>query len=289
MGDFEADTRVERSNGRARATLSQDWEVWGPNGGYLAAIALRAAGLEAKIKRPASFSGHFLRVARFEPVDLEVTTVQRGRRSESIHVLMRQGEKPILQAVVRTALPGPGLEHDAARMPDVPPPESLKTYADLFPDGEPPYRFWYNLETRIIDLERALEPPPRKRVYEPRWLEWYRFQPRASFDDPFVDAGRQLLLLDTLAWPAACQPHAESTYQAPNLDVTAWFHQPADGSEWLLADYDSPIAKDALMGTSGRIWSRDGRLLASGGAQLLCVPIGAGVPPPSRADSEAST
>ena len=26
------------------------------------------------------------------------------------------------------------------------------------------------------------------------------------------------------------------------------------------------------MGTHGRIWSRDGRLLATGGAQLFCVP-----------------
>ena len=71
----------------------------------------------------------------------------------------------------------------------------------------------------------------------------------------------------------------------PNLDVTAWFHQPADGSEWLLADYESPIATGALMGATGRIWSRDGRLLASGGAQLLCVPIGAGVPAPVKRDA----
>jgi len=42
MGDFERETRVEGGGGRYRAALSQDWEIWGPNGGYLAAIALRA-------------------------------------------------------------------------------------------------------------------------------------------------------------------------------------------------------------------------------------------------------
>jgi hypothetical protein len=50
MGDFERDTRVEGGGGRYRATLSEDWRIWGPNGGYLAAIALRAVGREAAIR-----------------------------------------------------------------------------------------------------------------------------------------------------------------------------------------------------------------------------------------------
>ena len=41
MGDLAIDTAVEGSDGRYRARLSRDWEIWGPNGGYLAAIALR--------------------------------------------------------------------------------------------------------------------------------------------------------------------------------------------------------------------------------------------------------
>ena len=44
MGDFDIDTRVEGSGGRYRANISREWEIWGPNGGYVAAIALRAAG-----------------------------------------------------------------------------------------------------------------------------------------------------------------------------------------------------------------------------------------------------
>ena len=71
MGDFELDTRVEGSEGEYRANISQDWEVWGPNGGYVAAVAMRAAGQEAAIKRPVAFSAHFLGRARFEQVELE--------------------------------------------------------------------------------------------------------------------------------------------------------------------------------------------------------------------------
>ncbi len=46
MGDFEIDTRVEGEKGRYKATLSRAWELWGPSGGYVAAIALRAAAKE---------------------------------------------------------------------------------------------------------------------------------------------------------------------------------------------------------------------------------------------------
>ncbi len=271
MGNFDLDTRVEGGDGRYRAAISRDWEIWGPNGGYLAAIALRAAGREARIPRPGSFACHFLAIARFEPVDLQVTPVHQGRRAESIHVVMSQDGRPVLQALLRTAAEGPGLEHDVAVMPEVPPPDVLKSWHELKPDAPETYPFWQNIEGKLIHPE-WLDEEPRPR--DPVFREWYRFRPRATFDDPWLDAGRLLLLIDTLSWPAASQPYPwpDRQYQAPNLDVTCWFHRFAPESEWLLADHDSPVAQGGLMGTAGRVWSRDGRLLASGGAQLLCVP-----------------
>ncbi len=272
MGDFEVDTRVEPVDGRDghyRANLSKDWEIWGPNGGYVAAIALRAAGCEARIPRPAAFAGHFLAVARFAPVDVAVTAVHRGRRSESLHVSLRQEGRTVLEALVRTAASGPGLEHDTGGAPEVPDPEGLES-ADALRDPEwPTFPFWQNLDARPVHPERFREEP---RARDPIWREWYRFRPGATFDDPFVDAGRLLLLIDTLSWPAACQPHPNSNFQAPNIDAVTWFHRADAASEWLLADNECRVADGGLMGTTGRVWSRDRKLLASGGAQLLCVP-----------------
>jgi acyl-CoA thioesterase II len=272
MGNFEADTRVDAvdgSEGRYRARLSRDWEIWGPNGGYVAAIALRAAGCEARIRRPASFAGHFLSVARFAPVDIRVEPLRRGRRTESFHVLVEQDRTPIVAAIVRTAAEVPGLEHDVARAPEAPGPEGLANTDALRAPDQPLYPFWQNLEARPIWPERFQEGWLAR---EPIWREWYRFRPRATFDDPFVDAGRLLLLIDTLSWPAACQVHPEPAFQAPNLDVTAWFHRADPCSEWLFADHECQVAGGGLMGTHGRVWSRRGRLLATGGAQLMCVP-----------------
>src|SRR5437763_2649210 len=61
VGDLEEDTAVERvSNGRYRATVSSDWALWGPVGGYLASIALRAAGAHSALPLPASLSCQYL-------------------------------------------------------------------------------------------------------------------------------------------------------------------------------------------------------------------------------------
>ena len=272
MGDFELDTRIAGSDGRYTAELSPDWAIWGPNGGYVATIALRAAGREAAIPRPVSFSCHFLSVARFESVELRVTCVRRGRRAESLEVHMSQDGRAILCGLLRTASEVPGLTHDATRPPEVPEPESLKTWAELFPDAPSPYPFWENIEGKPIDPGVTTGPPePRP----PALRQWNRFTPSATFEDPFVDAGRALLLLDTMGWPAASRPHPDAKFQAPNLDVTAWFHRADPGEPWLLSDHEGAVAIGGLMSASGRIWNRRGQLLASGGAQLMCVPVSA--------------
>jgi len=80
MGDFEVDTRLEPIGGNEfKGTLSRDWEIWGPNGGYLAAIALRAVGQVAQVPRPTSFAGHFISVGQFDEIDVRVETLRAGR------------------------------------------------------------------------------------------------------------------------------------------------------------------------------------------------------------------
>jgi len=80
-----------------------------------------------------------------------------------------------------------------------------------------------------------------------------------------------LILLDTLGWPAAWRRHPGTHVRGPSLDVAAFFHRSPASSEWLLAEHASPLATEGLIGAEGRIFDRAGRLLASGGAQLLCV------------------
>jgi acyl-CoA thioesterase-2 len=271
VGDFGIDTRVEGGQGRYSAKLSEDWRIWGPNGGYVAAIALRAVDAEAAIKRPTSIHVHYLRVAEFAGVEVLVTPLAQGRRAESFRATVSQAGKPIIEAMVRTAAKADGLAHDDTGPASAPPPESLPSRAQLPATSKRPvHKFWGNFEEiRCVDPERYREDRP---VAAPRFREWYKLRCAEGFVDPFLDAGRSLLMIDTLTWPAAAQAHAEPKFIAPSLDVSVWFHASAPNDPWLLADGHAPIAAEGLIGTHGSTYDRSGRLLATGGAQLLCVP-----------------
>jgi acyl-CoA thioesterase II len=258
-------TELEGDGERYSVRLSEAWEIWGPSGGYLAALALRAAGRCAEIPRPASFYCHFLRSPEFDEVELAVELLKRGRRSESLSVTMAQGGSPVLFALVRTAAEAPGYEHQIPSAPQVTPPEASKPY-ERTRDGKPIFKFWDNVSCRRPDRGPADDED------SPSIREWVRFEPTPCFEDPFVDAARPLILLDTFGWPAVYQRYRGVDYVAPNLDTSVWFHRLARTSEWLLVDHECPAAGDGLLGVSGRVWDEDGCLLASGGAQLCCIP-----------------
>ena len=258
-------TDLEGADGRYSIRLSEAWEIWGPSGGYLAAIALRAAGRCAQIPRPASFYCHFLSSPEFDEVELTVELLKRGRRSESLSVNMTQAGKPVLFALVRTAADAPGYRHQEPDAPKTALPDASEPVARAR-EGRPIFPFWSNVSCRRPGQGVAGD---RSR---PTIREWVRFEPTPCFEDPFVDAARPLIMLDTFGWPAAWQKYRGADYVAPNLDTGVWFHRISAASEWLLVDHECPVADDGLLGVSGRVWDTAGRLLATGSAQLCCIP-----------------
>lgn len=274
MGDLAIDTAVEPrgagDDGRYVATLSPDWEIWGPMGGYVAACALRAAGASSPHPRPATFSCHYLSVARFGEVDLRVETRRGGRTATSQRVEVSQEGRPILDATVWSVGEVEGLEHDETVAPDVPGPDELPDLRSLLPDDAPgpPFPFWNNLEARPLQFEIDW-PPDGPRPAS--WQEWLRFTPTATFEDPWVDAARCVILVDLPSWPSAHRPHAwkQPPFMAPTLDLNVAFHQPTAGHEWLLCDGAAPLSTDGLFGWTARVWSAGGALHASGGGQCL--------------------
>ena len=279
MGDLQQDTAVAGGDGHYQAVLSPDWEIWGPNGGYLAALALRAAGAHSGLARPASLLCHFLDVAAFAEVTLECATLRRSRRAESIRVSMAQGGRVVLEALVwSVAEDVDGLVHDAAPPPDVPGPEELLSTDERLGPVERPFPFFANLDERPTSWVDDWEHRP---AGEPRHRGWYRFRPRATFEDVWVDAGRLAIVVDTFQWPAAVRGHAGGSlaHIAPSLDLACRFHRTASpGDEgWLLVEARSPVADDGLVGGTASVWDRTGRLLASGGQQMLSRPAPPGM------------
>jgi acyl-CoA thioesterase-2 len=275
MANLADDTVVEGRDGRYVAKLSADWQVWGPMGGYLAAIALRAAGAQAKLSRPAAFSCHFLSVAEFTSVDLEVVTLRASRRAESFRITMTQAARPVMEALVWVVAPSNGLTHDAGRCPEVPPPEQLRSIDELLTREQRERgfaaKFFKNFEQYPTKWNGSwMERKPT----EPTWTTWMRFREGARCSDPYLQAAQQLVLLDLGIWfaPAMAYRPEATMLIGPSLDLRATFHRFDPDVDWFLTDGYSPMAEDGLIGSECRVWDRRGRLLASGEQQLMCRP-----------------
>jgi acyl-CoA thioesterase len=271
MGDLADDTAVERvGDRRYRATISSDWGLWGPVGGYLAAIALRAAGAHSAMPLPASLSCQYLAPARFDVADLEVNRVRTSRNATSLTVRMSQRGTPVLNALVWTIaddMKGP--DRRLSGRPDVPPPEQV---AELVLDrrlastsatsATATGTFWQNLELRAVY--------DRSRSEELTIHSWTKFRPRAYFDDPWVDACRELITIDTAIFPAVAWALEGGRHLAVSIDLYVSFHSPPPPEDYLLVTARSTAAGAGLVSGMAQTRSVDGTLTASGMSQLLC-------------------
>lgn len=268
MPNFLSDSRVERGTraGVFHATLSPDWAVWGPNGGYLAAIGFRAAMAESRLARPASFHCHFLAVGQFAPVEIRVQRLGGGKRAESLRADVLQNEKLLLASTTWMTDDGlSGYEHDFARAPDVPGPEDLRGYQELAADEyDEWYPIWRSMEGRPVRWREAPGPPVSQ--------TWMRFTDTA-IPDRAADAVRQLFWMDFPGWNATIAAHAwPFRYLTPNLDLSIQFHRFAPDEEWMLIDGTVPVAAEGLVGCNARLWTTTGQLLASGTSKHTCRP-----------------
>lgn len=268
MTKLERDTRIVGKDNTYRARLHPDWQVWFPNGGYMAAILLRAVGVASTFNRPLSFTCHFLSVPQLGEVDISVASAKRTRNAESLTFSMSQNGKLIIQGMAWTGREVDGYMHDDFTMPKVPHYESLKSTADiagaLVSDG-----LWVNLEQRPVKgnthwlLEKSEAAVQR---------DWLKFATDELDEDPYLNAGRYLVLLDSYGWPAAARRHVgDPRYIAPTLSLTVDFHRMHD-SHWMLLDSHGPLSEAGYMKIQNSLWSEDGKCLATGMATLMCRP-----------------
>ena len=211
MGALQVDSAVRREGDRLVATLSRDWEIRGPNGGYVSAVALRAAGAMAPgDHRPASLTVQYVGVADFGDVEAAVTPVRQGRNAWLLNVSLKQKDKVFLQAQVWTTNKAEGPVSQDAQPPKVPAPGALKTFGEHVrarygADAPALHGFWTNLRVQAFGVATVRGaarggPGHAQRVVQFRRLPARRrlpgFRPRgdparhADLADPPSRAGR---------------------------------------------------------------------------------------------------
>ena len=266
--DFEQATELSKTaDHHYQAILTKAWALWGPAGGYLAALALRAAGESTEFTRPISMACQYFRVARFEAIDLVVTELKRGKRSDALRVDLVQDTRLIMSAQVWAgASDTPTMEHDYVSPVSVPEPIQIPTYETVYPD-RPIHPFMARIESRPIDPIADQDQTPRA----PELSGLYRYRVREVGSSAFIDYGRAMILMDTFAWLATYPAHpGPSPWIAPNLDFYYRFHRTMLDAPWLYMHTRAQLAHDSVISAEGEIRNLAGELLVSGATSLLC-------------------
>ena len=249
---FDADTALAALGpGRWRGEVSERWFVGrGPNGGLLAAFAVRAMqGLVPEAGRdPRSLTLHYLEAPSAGPIEVAGRVEREGRSSTAVSLRFEQGERTVALALGTLALWNPGgLDHLATAPPRVPPPAGLDR-VDPATAGLP--AFVANYDWRFA-VEPGAPDAPRVggwiKTAEPRRVDAVSV---AAFSDAF--------------FPAIFPVLGSFTASAPTIDLTIHFRAPLDdlGDVWVLGDFRSRRAAGGYFEEDGELWTQDGVLLA---------------------------
>ena len=102
---------------------------------------------------------------------------------------------------------------------------------------------------------------------------WVRISDRLP-DDPVVHLAAFTYASDMSLLGASLAAHDTNPakVQMASLDHTLWFHRPFRADEWWLYDQVAPSATGARGLSLARVFSRDGRLVASAAQEGLIRP-----------------
>ena len=256
-------------DGRFRAGLVKDWWVGrGPNGGYLAAIIMRALQEVAPADRPPrSLTIHFLRPPAEGEVEIAVTTERSGSAATFLSARMEQDGRT--QALILAAFSAEwtGPSFDNTTMPDVPGPDAELVQLDPETMDVPP--FFHNY--RALP---AVGTPPFSGGTEAITGGWI-----GAREPHVLDAPLAVAILD--AWIPAPFIVLDDFAAAPTIDYTVHFRVPlpqpgASPDDLHLSVFRSNLSHDGFFEEDGELWSAGGMLLAQSRqlALLLELPIG---------------
>ena len=255
-------------------------------GGQVIGQALASAERTVPEDRPVhSLHAYFLRGGNEDfGIDFEVMRdLDGGSFANRRVVASQQGQdgtpRPILTMVASFHKREPGVEH-AEAMPQVPAPESLRSEAELRAEyaDKVPERLRNQMltprpiELRPVESRHWMGGPPR----EPLSHTWMRAVAPLP-DDPKLHRAVLAYASDMTLLGTATLPHeiswSKGNMMGASLDHAIWFHDDFRADEWMLYVCDSPWAGRARGFNRGRIFTREGKLIANVAQEGLIRPL----------------
>jgi acyl-CoA thioesterase-2 len=229
-------------------------------GGQVAGQALvSAVGTVEPRYRVHSLHGYFLRPGNpNQPTVYLVDRIRDGSSFCTRRVTGIQDGKAIFTMSASFHVGDDGIEHQDA-MPSVPDPDTLvEPNAALGPDNEWFMREWGNWDVRLVPREQVT-PVTGAASQQQVWFRYRKPLP----DDPVVHVCVLTYMSDMTLLGSSRVNHPDAQTQNASLDHALWFLRPFRADEWLLYDQNSPSATAGRALTQGRIFDRQGRLVAN--------------------------
>ena len=266
LSEFDRATAVQPlGDGAYAASMDTGWwVVRGPNGGYVAAVMLRALADAAgdADRAPRSLTVHYASAPAEGPVRIETTVERRGRSLSSLAARMTQDDELVALALAAFSAPWPD-RHD---FDGLTPPLVGRPGEGALPDR--PRELLPPIAQRW-DFRGTLGAAPFAGADEAETGGWLRLaEPRVA--DSLVVAAM------TDAWFPAAFTRLTEPVALPTIDLTIHFRAPlplagARPDDWFLAAFRSRQAREGFVEEDGEIWSASGELVAQSRQLALMI------------------
>ena len=246
---------------------------WMPHGrvfgGQVLAQCLIAAQSTMDASRAVhSLHGYFLRAGDIRlPISFSVDRLRDGRSFSTRRVQAFQNGEPIFSMIASFQDADPGIEHQDDFPTNIPAPEDLPSARELLGDIDHPVaQYW--AKARPFDMRHVSSPiyfeaKGEKVAHQAVWIKALGELPS---DSGLHTAALAYVSDYTILEPIFRRHGIAWTHpglKSASLDHAMWFHRQAKVDEWMLYVQESPSAQGGRGLSLGRIFSRDGQLLAT--------------------------
>jgi acyl-CoA thioesterase-2 len=251
---------------------SQDLGFGSVFGGQVLGQALSAASQTVPAnRRTHSLHAYFLRMGdAAKPIVYQVDCIRDGKSFTTRRVVAVQKGRAIFNMAASFQVDEPGFEHQDPAPQDVPGPDGIASEMDLAlrVAEKIPATVREKLlckkpiEIRPVDPIDPFAPDKRAAVR----YTWFRAIDKMP-DDHAVHQYMLAYASDFGLVITSLYPHGHSFWepalQVASLDHAMWFHREFRMDEWLLYVMTSPNACKARGLSNGRVYTREGKLVAS--------------------------
>ncbi|MDO7882353.1 acyl-CoA thioesterase [Salinibacterium soli] len=215
-----------------------------------------------------SMHGYFLRPGDVNlPITFSVDRIHDGRSFSTRRTQAYQNGQPILSMIASFQDEDPGLDHQVDMPDDLPDPESLPAAAESLAGVDHPVAsFWANerpFEMRHVPSPLYFSVEGEHVAHQAVWLKAIGPLP----DDPNLHRAALAYASDYSILEPILRRHgvpwSRPGIRVASLDHAMWWHRFGRVDEWILYTQESPTAVGGRGLSLGRLYSRDGVLLAS--------------------------